>query len=58
MAPARTRQFWFVTFPGSELLDVSGPWAVLGYANEVLGRQAYVSQLISPVAGTSRPATR
>jgi hypothetical protein len=35
----RVRQVWFVACPGSELLDLSGPWAVLGYANEVTGSQ-------------------
>lgn len=45
----RARQVWFFLFPGSELLDLSGPWAVLGYTNEVVGREAYTSHLISPL---------
>jgi transcriptional regulator GlxA family with amidase domain len=45
----RARRTWFVVFPGSELLDLSGPWAVLGYANEVMGCEAYTSHLISPL---------
>ena len=50
----RTRQVWFVTFPGAELLDLSGPWAVLGYANEVTGRRAYTAQLVAPLDGDIR----
>jgi len=45
----RARQVWFLLFPGSELLDLSGPWAVLGYANEVMGREAYTSYLVTPL---------
>ena len=42
---------WFVAFPGSELLDVTGPWAVLSHANEHLRREAYALQLVSPRGG-------
>jgi transcriptional regulator GlxA family with amidase domain len=45
----RARQVWFVLCPDSELLDLSGPWAVLGYANEVMGYEAYTSYLITPL---------
>ncbi len=45
----RPRNVWFFSFPGSEMLDLSGPWAVLGYANEVMGREAYTSHLIAPL---------
>ena len=41
-------------FPGSELLDLSGPWAVLGYTNEVLARTVYTLHLISPLGGETR----
>jgi transcriptional regulator GlxA family with amidase domain len=50
----RTRQVWFVTFPGAELLDLSGPWSVLGYANEVTGRRSYNTQLVAPIEGDIR----
>lgn len=49
-----THQVWFVVFPGSELLDVSGPWSVFGYANEVAGRDAYACKLVSPAGGAVR----
>jgi transcriptional regulator GlxA family with amidase domain len=42
---------WCVAFPGSELLDVSGPWEVLSHANELLGRQAYTLQFLTPFGG-------
>ena len=52
----RERSVWVVTFPGSEMLDVTGPWEVLSHTNEVLGRAAYALELVAPVAG--RLATR
>jgi transcriptional regulator GlxA family with amidase domain len=50
----RARQVWFVLFPGSELLDLSGPWAVLGYTNEVMEREVYIPHLMSPLGGVTR----
>jgi transcriptional regulator GlxA family with amidase domain len=44
----RVRQVWFVMCPGAELLDLAGPWAVLGYANELMRRRLYITQLITP----------
>lgn len=45
---------WFLTCPGGELLDVSGPWAVFGYANDVLGRAVYELELVTPSGGPLR----
>ena len=50
----RTRQVWFVVFPGSEVLDLVGPWSVLGYANEVAGREVYKLHLAAPLSGEIR----
>jgi transcriptional regulator GlxA family with amidase domain len=47
----RTRSVWVVTFPGAELLDVTGPWEVLSHANDVLGRRAYALELVTVNAG-------
>src|SRR5262245_23913913 len=47
----RPRQVWFIVFPGSELLDLSGPWAVLGYTNEVVLREVYRPYVIAPLGG-------
>lgn len=41
------RKVWFFGFPAAELLDIAGPWEVFGYANELLGRDAYSLALIS-----------
>jgi transcriptional regulator GlxA family with amidase domain len=48
------RRVWFFVFPGSELLDVSGPWEVLGHTNDVLGREAYSLELVTPTGGEVR----
>jgi transcriptional regulator GlxA family with amidase domain len=45
------RQVWFVTFPDAEVLDLSGPWAVLGHANDLVGRTVYALHLVSPLGG-------
>lgn len=38
--------------PGSELLDISGPWEVFGHANDVLGWPAYQLVLAGPASPT------
>jgi transcriptional regulator GlxA family with amidase domain len=47
MAEAAKR-VWFLVVPGSELLDISGPWEVLGHTNDVLGRAAYKLEIVAP----------
>jgi transcriptional regulator GlxA family with amidase domain len=42
------KQVWFFVVPGSDLLDVCGPWEVFGHANDVLGRVAYELELRGP----------
>jgi transcriptional regulator GlxA family with amidase domain len=44
------KSVWLFVAPGTELLDVSGPWEVLGHANDVLGRAAYAPELVGPSA--------
>ena len=53
MGPA-TKRVWIFVVPRTGLLDVAGPWEVLGHANDVLGRPAYQVELVGP----SAPATR
>jgi transcriptional regulator GlxA family with amidase domain len=51
-----TKRVWFLLAPRTGLLDVAGPWEVLGHANDVLGRAAYRCELVGasgPVAETS-----
>jgi len=43
-----TKRVALLVVPGSDLLDIAGPWEVLGHANEVLGRQAYQVELVGP----------
>src|SRR5882724_4838312 len=44
------QRVWFLVAPGTGLLNIGGPWEVLGHANEVLGRTAYALALIGPSA--------
>jgi transcriptional regulator GlxA family with amidase domain len=46
----RPRRVWFVILPGTGVLDVTGPWEVLGHANEVLGCEAYRLEAVGPQA--------
>jgi transcriptional regulator GlxA family with amidase domain len=39
---------WFLVVPGSELLDIAGPWEVFAHASDVLGRSAYELELVGP----------
>jgi transcriptional regulator GlxA family with amidase domain len=49
--PAASRVVWMFTFPRAEVLDLAGPWAVLGHANDVLGRRAYEPVVVSVDGG-------
>jgi transcriptional regulator GlxA family with amidase domain len=51
MGMRRCRLVWMVAFPGSELLDIAGPWEVLSHANDVLGASVYRLMLVSPRGG-------
>jgi transcriptional regulator GlxA family with amidase domain len=48
------KRVWFLVAPGTGLLNIGGPWEVLGHANEVLGRAAYELAMVGP----SAPAVR
>jgi transcriptional regulator GlxA family with amidase domain len=43
-----TKRVWFLVVPRTGLLDIAGPWEVLGHANDVLGRPAYRLELRGP----------
>jgi len=45
-----TKRVWFLVVPGTGVLDIAGPWEVLGHANDVLGRPAYDLSLVGPRA--------
>jgi len=48
-----TKRVWFLVTPRTGILNVAGPWEVLGHANDVLGREAYRMEAY----GTSSPVT-
>jgi transcriptional regulator GlxA family with amidase domain len=45
-----TKRVWFLVVPGTGVLDIAGPWEVLGHANDVLGRPAYELEALGPRA--------
>jgi len=45
-----TKRVWFLVAPGTGVLDIAGPWEVLGHANDVLGRPAYQLEALGPRA--------
>lgn len=49
-----TKRVWFLVVPGTGVLDIAGPWEVLGHANDVLGRAAYQLEALGPSAPTAR----
>jgi transcriptional regulator GlxA family with amidase domain len=48
------KRVWFLVAPQTGLLNIAGPWEVLGHANEVLGRAAYDLDLVGPSAPAAR----
>ncbi len=46
----RSKRVWFIVVPGTGVLDIAGPWEVLGHANDVLGRPAYQLEAVGPRA--------
>ncbi len=48
------KRVWFFVVPGSDLLDITGPWEVLRHANDLLGRTAYEIELVGPGGPTLR----
>jgi transcriptional regulator GlxA family with amidase domain len=46
----RTKRVCFLVVPGTGVLNIAGPWEVLGHANDVLGRPAYQLEAVGPRA--------
>jgi transcriptional regulator GlxA family with amidase domain len=44
------KRVWFLVVPRTGVLDIAGPWEVLGHANDVLGRTAYALEVVGPSA--------
>jgi transcriptional regulator GlxA family with amidase domain len=53
MSPSN-KMVWFLVVPRTSMINVAGPWEVLGHANDLLGREAYGLQAFGP----SAPATQ
>jgi len=49
-----TKRVWFLVVPRTSMINVAGPWEVLGHANDLLGREAYQLEAFGP----SAPAIR
>jgi transcriptional regulator GlxA family with amidase domain len=47
------RRVWFLVLPRTGILNIAGPWEVLGHTNEVLGRAAYQLEALGPSAPTA-----
>ena len=52
LVPDARKSVWFFAVPGTDLLDVTGPWEVLRHANDVLRRTAYEIELVGPSGPT------
>ena len=48
------KRVWFLVAPRTGILDLAGPWEVLGHANEILGRAAYELTAVGPSAPAAR----
>jgi transcriptional regulator GlxA family with amidase domain len=46
----RVKRVWFLVVPRTGVLNIAGPWEVLGHTNDVLGRAAYELELVGPRA--------
>jgi transcriptional regulator GlxA family with amidase domain len=50
MRTAAAKHVWFLVLPRISMINVAGPWEVLGHANDLLGREAYCLQAFGPSA--------
>ena len=50
MPTAAARKVWFLVVPRISMINIAGPWEVLGHANDLLGREAYCLQVFGPSA--------
>lgn len=52
--PPSAKRVWFLVVPRTSMINLAGPWEVLGHANDLLGREAYQLEAFGPTA----PAVR
>ncbi len=48
------RRVWFLVVPRTSMINIAGPWEVLGHANDLLGREAYRLEAYGPTAPAIR----
>ena len=48
--PSSPKNVWFLVVPRVSMINVAGPWEVLGHANDLLGREVYRLHLLGPSA--------
>ncbi|HEX2731985.1 MAG TPA: helix-turn-helix domain-containing protein [Polyangiaceae bacterium] len=51
--PPCSKRIWFALVPGTGLLNIAGPWEVLGHTNDVLGFAAYELAIMGPRGPTT-----
>ena len=44
------KRVWFLVLPRTGMLNLAGPWEVMGHANDILGRTAYDLAVVGPRA--------
>lgn len=52
--PHSTKRVWFLVVPRTSMINLAGPWEVLGHANDLLGREAYQLEAYGPSAPVIR----
>jgi len=50
MPSAAAKNVWFLVVPRTSMINIAGPWEVLGHTNDLLGREAYCLQAFGPGA--------
>lgn len=49
-----TKNVWFLVLPRTSMINLAGPWEVLGHANDLVGRELYRLQVLGPNAPENR----
>ncbi len=52
--PHAAKRVWFLVVPRTSMINLAGPWEVLGHANDLLGREAYQLEALGPTAPAIR----
>jgi transcriptional regulator GlxA family with amidase domain len=52
--PHAAKRVWFLVVPRTSMINLAGPWEVLGHANDLLGREAYRLEAFGPTAPAIR----